>query len=115
MNTCLLCEKKYVYSKNHGTKKLCSYCQFLIYRIKTKERSIQYKGGMCKLCGYNKSHRGLTFHHINPEGKLFDLADNIFKPWSEIQIELDKCILLCMNCHIELHNAQDKEKINARV
>lgn len=112
MLQCNICHREYKYERNKGTSELCSYCQFLIRRLKTKEESIKYKGGCCQMCGYNKSHRGLTFHHMDPKEKLFDLSDNIFKPWEEIQKELDKCILLCMNCHIELHSKGDNRNAN---
>ena len=46
----------------------------------------------------------LDFHHINPEEKDFMLSDrNLILDWNEIKKELDKCILVCSNCHREIH------------
>jgi 5-methylcytosine-specific restriction endonuclease McrA len=70
-----------------------------------KEKAIQYKGGKCVICGYKKSKNTLTFHHINPKEKSFGLSSRgITRAWSKVQKELDKCILLCANCHAEVHD-----------
>ena len=66
---------------------------------------IKYKGGKCEICGYNKNISALEFHHINPKEKAFTVSDTRHS-WNEAQKELDKCILLCANCHRELHNPQ---------
>lgn len=77
-------------------------------RRKIKEMSIEYKGGCCEKCGYNKCNRALEFHHINPEEKDFGIASNGYtRSWEKVKEELDKCILVCSNCHAEIH-----EKIN---
>jgi len=82
------------------------------YRHKRLKKSIEYKGGKCEVCGYNKSKRALTFHHIHPKTKLFSLdSRNILtKNWDVIVKELDKCQLLCMNCHMELHENESISK-----
>ena len=61
---------------------------------------MDYKGGNCIFCGYNKSLSALEFHHMNPQKK-----DGIKAHWSfeKSKTELDKCILLCANCHREFH------------
>lgn len=62
-------------------------------------------GGKCKLCGYSKCLAALDFHHINPESKIHDIA-HLIKTTSltMIETEVNKCILLCANCHRELHH-----------
>lgn len=65
---------------------------------------IQYAGGKCQYCGYDKCFRALEFHHTNPEEKDFGLSKNLTKNISSLKEEVDKCILLCSNCHAEEHN-----------
>lgn len=72
------------------------------WRKRTKLRAIEYLGGRCQICGYGKSTRALVFHHKNPSEKDFSIS-RVSKSWSTIQAELDKCILLCANCHAEAH------------
>lgn len=69
-------------------------------RIKLK--AIEYKGGKCRSCGYDKSASALTFHHRDPNNKDFSISGKIWK-WDRIRPELDKCDLLCSNCHHEEH------------
>jgi len=86
------------------------------YELKkrNKLRAIEYKGGKCTKCGYDKSVTALHFHHIDFRAKSFDISANISKKWDTLQNELDKCILLCMNCHFEEHERLDKEQREAR-
>lgn len=70
---------------------------------KTKLKAIEYKGGKCQICRYNKSIRALTFHHINPEEKSFGISGGT-KSFEKLKPELDKCILVCQNCHAEIHD-----------
>lgn len=73
-------------------------------RWKVKAMAIEYKGGSCIHCGYNKCPDALEFHHMNPAQKDFTLSGNGHcKSWEKVKAELDKCILLCANCHRELH------------
>lgn len=78
---------------------------------KTKQRAIKhqliiYKGGKCEKCGYNKCEGALQFHHKNPHEKEFTLSQiNLSKKLNMEQLykEIDKCELLCANCHAEEH------------
>lgn len=63
---------------------------------------VNYMGGKCVLCGYNRCLRALHFHHINQHEKDFDVSQHT--NWSEIEEELKKCVLLCSNCHMEVHD-----------
>lgn len=67
---------------------------------------IQLKGGACQKCGYNKCRAALELHHRDKTEKLFNLSGSKFRfrPWDEILIELDKCDLMCANCHRESHH-----------
>ena len=74
------------------------------YRKQMKQKAILYKGGACKICLYNKYHGALEFHHLEPLEKDFAISGNgACRSWQKIQEELDKCVLLCSNCHKEVH------------
>jgi 5-methylcytosine-specific restriction endonuclease McrA len=74
-------------------------------RKKMRQMAIDYKGGVCSRCNYSKCPEALEFHHISD--KAFGVSANgITRSWTKTQIELDKCILLCANCHRELHASQ---------
>ena len=62
--------------------------------------------GSCESCGYNKNYAALQFHHVDSGAKSFqlDLRSLSNRRWSVISEEVKKCILLCSNCHAELHN-----------
>jgi hypothetical protein len=66
---------------------------------------IEEFGGSCTKCGYNKNISALEFHHVEPSDKLFtlDLRNLSNRNIDIIRTELKKCVLLCSNCHQELH------------
>jgi 5-methylcytosine-specific restriction endonuclease McrA len=73
-------------------------------RKKLREMARLYKGGKCMLCGYSKYLGALDFHHLYPSKKEFGLSmQGLTRSWEKIQVELDKCILICANCHREVH------------
>lgn len=74
------------------------------FRHRTKARAVEYKGGKCELCGYDKCLRALGFHHPNDNKQFGIAASGHTRPWSEIQQEIDKCQLVCANCHAELES-----------
>jgi hypothetical protein len=54
----------------------------------------------CKICGYSKYASALDWHHYNSETKRFNLTENPHRySWTEILDEMDKCCILCANCH----------------
>jgi len=74
-------------------------------RKKLREMARDYKGGSCIMCGYNRCQRALSFHHLNPKEKDFDLSSRgLTRSWERIKKEIDKCVLLCANCHMEVHD-----------
>jgi transcriptional regulator with XRE-family HTH domain len=77
-------------------------------RIMLKIKSVDYKGGECTLCGYKKCIQALDFHHTNPSEKDFTISGNYNISWDRIKNELDKCILVCSNCHREIHSKEGK-------
>ncbi len=74
-------------------------------RLKSiKIQMINILGGKCSRCGYNKCSAALEFHHntSNKEGNMAHIIKNQSK--EKALKEGKKCILLCANCHRELHN-----------
>ncbi len=73
--------------------------------LKRKLFLIKELGGCCSVCGYNKNLSALTFHHIKPSKKSFklDMRSLSNRKQSKIDNEIKKCILVCHNCHAELH------------
>ena len=66
--------------------------------------AIEYGGGQCQICGYKKCNRALSFHHKDASKKDFGLsASGLTRSWEKTKAELDKCILVCANCHMEIH------------
>lgn len=59
---------------------------------------------MCQLCGYDRCLTALDLHHLDPSSKEFNLSGNSTRKWASIVQELRKCVLLCRNCHQEVHS-----------
>lgn len=72
-------------------------------RTRLKERLVYVAGGKCQCCGYNKCISALEFHHINPSEKDFTIGQNTNKAWDLVKKEIKKCLLVCANCHREIH------------
>ncbi len=70
-------------------------------RIKKKNKLVKYFGGKCSICGYDKCVNALEFHHKNPKEKGDTLSRNI--TFKKMLKEAKKCILVCTNCHREIH------------
>jgi hypothetical protein len=73
---------------------------------KNKKLLVEYKGGSCEMCGYNKCLDALDFHHVDPKEKLFTISQRRSYNIDVLKKEADKCILVCSNCHAELHVAE---------
>ena len=83
---------------------LASSQRVSLWRRRLKQKAIDYKGGCCQVCEYNKCNSALEFHHLDPSQKDFHLGQSGHtRAWDRVRIELDKCILLCSNCHKEVH------------
>jgi hypothetical protein len=116
MKTCMCCNKtlpieNFYTLKSHGDKdnkyaycKECSTKKVKEFQQKFKQLCVDYKGGKCETCGYNKCIASLDFHHLDPSKKDFAISKvRRTTLTNEVKVELDKCILLCRNCHAELH------------
>lgn len=90
-------------NKIHSWCKKCNNKVSHDRQLAQKQRAIEYKGGKCYVCGYNKYYGALEFHHLNPDTKEFSISELRTYTWNRLKIELDKCMLLCRNCHAEIH------------
>ncbi len=72
-------------------------------RKRRKQEAVTYLGGACRRCGYSKCLEALQFHHRDPKRKDFVLSAAMTRSFTRIKAELDKCDLLCANCHAEVH------------
>lgn len=77
-------------------------------RDKVKKMAVEYCGGKCQDCLTSFSYPGVyDFHHLDENIKEFSIGNNGYtKGWEKIKKELDKCILLCSNCHRIRHAKQ---------
>ena len=73
-------------------------------RKKVRRMAVAYKGGKCARCGYDRCIEALEFHHTDPTKKDFGVSSKGYtRSWKRVQEELDKCVMLCANCHRETH------------
>lgn len=100
-----LCEKELTGLQRKFCSKSCKTKLYVTnYRKKQKRAAVEYKGGKCQLCGYDKCVEALQFHHLDPNEKDFGIGGKgETRKWETIKTELDKCICLCANCHAEVH------------
>lgn len=103
---CKQCGKRYMYDYRHkGNDRAytCETCKMKERNVRRKIMAILYKGGKCEHCGYGKIHEAMDFHHTDASTKEFSIGQAYRLSWKRITTELDKCILVCANCHRELH------------
>lgn len=99
-----------------GNRKFCcNRCKNRYYVTKRrkdlKKALVEYKGGKCEHCGYNRCIAAMDFHHKNPKEKEFGLSQRgLTKSLEVLKKEADKCLLLCANCHREAHDALSEFK-----
>ena len=87
----------------HGKKKKVSNTEAVeSWRKRKKKALVEYKGGKCQCCGYSRCIEALEFHHLDPNIKSFTISGKS-KSFNSLKSEVDKCILVCSNCHKEIH------------
>lgn len=112
--TCLYCNENLTGQRRKFCSNSCKNGYHQTYSLqqergtKRKIELINRRGGCCEECGYNKNLAALTFHHIDPTLKTFsmDLRSLSNRTMYIIEKEFENCMILCANCHIELHNPQ---------
>jgi len=94
-------------------KRLCSgsATRSKAKRIANKDRAIEYLGGKCANCGGVFHRNAFDFHHINPAQKERHIQPFLYGPWENLEKELDKCELLCANCHRIEHSALQENSL----
>lgn len=110
---CLGCNKSLIENKNNFYTKgerfyaRCKKCFNTLCKKQSQEvkkKAIEYMGGKCFICGYNRCNAALELHHKNPKEKDPKIKfGSTRRSFDKIKKELDKCVLLCANCHREEH------------
>lgn len=113
---CKICNNKFNIIKKGTTRKYCYKCsptfskkdkkshvkRQIIFRQAMKQRGLELLGNECQICGYKGSPASLEFHHINRKTKKYNFSDS-YTSWETYKLEIKKCILMCSNCHAEVH------------
>ena len=115
---CIICGNEYTVYRSSALNRLYCYECSPIQKgtngsesVRLRKRAIKhqlllYKGGKCERCGYDKCEGALQFHHVNPQEKDFTIGQiKLGKDYTmeDLYKEVDKCVLLCANCHAEEH------------
>jgi len=89
-------------------------CKTRAWRRWIKKHLIQYKGDKCEKCGYNKPYlSSYDFHHLDPADKDFNISRmSNSRDLAALEREVEKCILVCRNCHAELHEDEYRHEID---
>ncbi len=91
--------------------KPCTNAETCQRAVAFKEKCVEYKGGKCEICGYDKYFGALEFHHKDPTQKDLQISKVRTRTFNnKIKKELDKCLLLCSNCHREIHFIENLKK-----
>lgn len=91
----------------YGNQKYRGYCKNCANaleknRYKKKKEYINSFKSECKKCGENRQYV-LDFHHLNSEEKDFTIGQFRKGSFSILKEEIEKCVVLCSNCHREYH------------
>lgn len=94
-------------SRHDGSQKYSPDCKNC-YRARRNEKFRQRLQGIigeitCVNCGYSKCFGAIEFHHIDPESKSKCVKTMTNRPEEELKEELAKCVMVCANCHREIH------------
>ena len=115
IKVCEICENKF--ETKSSTRIYCYKCsgestrldnetrkhQKTILRNNMKKQAVKLLGGKCCICGYDRCIDALEFHHKDPSIKEFKLGSGNTMYWKEYKAEALKWMLLCSNCHKEIH------------
>lgn len=104
--------------KRDNVRKYTASLKVVISRRRKKALLVQYKGGKCEICGFDKPvYDCYDFHHIDPNKKEFGISGKNSKNYSIelLKIEVDKCMLLCANCHREIHGNETLDRIKEKL
>ena len=119
MKKCVVCENELNGNKSKYCSNKCkskahyydrknsnTYHSQTLRGLSRKIEFINLKGGSCIKCGYNKNISVLEFNHLCCKLFPLDLRNLSNRNKKDLLDELDKCELLCANCHREYHNPE---------
>lgn len=118
MKVCTKCKLKkqdnqfYTQKDRKSGASMCKECfnKYCVQRwINRKIKAINYLGNICEDCENQypiQPYVIFEFHHLNPKEKDYDWNKLRLKSWKSITQEIDKCVLLCSNCHKIRHHQQ---------
>ena len=89
-------------------RRRCQSCNTKIRRYLAKLAAVEYLGGKCQRCGWKGLLPAYEFHHRDPSNKDFNIGNVANRKWEVILQELEKCELLCANCHRIEHSKHDQ-------
>lgn len=101
-NCCLLCSRQENKTWVENNRKL-SNKNAQSRRHSRKQRAVEYKGGICEHCKLTFHFSAFDFHHVDTKTKHKDPGLMMTHSDETLFKELDKCILLCANCHRKHH------------
>lgn len=111
LTNCKICGRQLQGRQEKFCSALCKNKNFQSYKaqkrrgINRKLALMKVRGGRCSVCGYKKNLAALTFHHKGCSKKFkLDMRSLSNRKLNYILTEVKKCILVCHNCHAELHN-----------
>lgn len=73
------------------------------WRQNARRKLVAGYGNECGSCGYNRCVSALEMRHINTKEKDFSFGGSQSIAWAKLVKEAKKCVLLCSNCHREVH------------
>ncbi len=94
----------YYWDGHQNRCKKCNSERVVRHRVERKKKLVEHFGGKCKVCGYSKCYGALHFHHQDPVTKKFGIHSGTSHSLKECIEEAKKCILVCANCHAEIHS-----------
>lgn len=113
--TCDCCEEKFALERV-GTLNTRDYCYKCVPLGEGYDRGLKYKrqlekaknlyGSKCVICGFEEDY-AIEFHHKEP-GLKEEALSNMFgrRSWKQVKNELDKCVVVCSNCHKGIHSGK---------
>ena len=88
----------------HAALEAASLDPVVVHRRRRKLKAVSHMGSTCYACGRDGPAAMFEFHHWNADEKDFGLSESgIPHSWSRVIAELAKCVMLCANCHREVH------------
>ena len=104
---CSLCNRTFRYKRSSGhTLNKCNSCFTMEKRVAKKNAAVDRFGGKCIVCEFSQYKAALCFHHVSPNLKSFDISSSWGVSDAKMSLELDKCVMLCANCH-QAHHSGD--------